>query len=292
MSYFKMRLNLFDEGATAEAAVATQDAKQSVVYGKAADGASDVHQNDGESDANPIVDRKAEFEKLIKGDYKAEYESRLRENLDRRLKSAKAAEDNYKKLSPVLQILGQKYGVSAEDPEALSKAIEEDDSYYEQEAMEKGMAVADLKEMKRLQRENADFRKNMEETQRRENADKIYKEWIDQSEKLKQKYPAFDLQEELKNTEFNRLMRVPGMDIETAFTVVHKDELFSSALQYATQKTEEKIVNNIRARGMRPAENGTIGSATAVRKADPSQLSHENLVDIRERVRRGEKIVF
>lgn len=50
-----------------------------------------------------------------------------------------------------------------------------------------------------------------------------------------------------------------GVDARTAYEVVHKDEIIGGAMQYTAQRVQEKVVNDIRARGMRPPENGGSG---------------------------------
>ena len=92
-------------------------------------------------------DRNAEFEKLIKGEYKDLYDARVQDTVQKRLKGQKDVVDKYNALIPTLEMMAKKYGVDAGDTEALSKAIQEDDSYYEQEALEKGMTVQQLKEI-------------------------------------------------------------------------------------------------------------------------------------------------
>ena len=84
-----------------------------------------------------VVDRNAEFEKLIKGEYKDLYDARMQDTIQKRLKGSKEIVDKYNALQPVLELLGKKHGVDASDIEALTKAIQDDDSYYEEEALEK-----------------------------------------------------------------------------------------------------------------------------------------------------------
>ena len=96
------------------------------------------------------VDRNAEFERLIKGEYKAEYDARVQDTIQRRLKSSKETVDKFNALSPTLELLAKKYGVDAGDIEGLNKAIEEDDSYFEEEALERGMTVNDLKKVRAM----------------------------------------------------------------------------------------------------------------------------------------------
>ena len=94
---------------------------------------------DGDGTVATTIDRNAEFEKLIKGEYKDLYDARVKETVQKRLKSTKETVDKYNSLTPMLETLGKKYGVDSTDAEALIKAIDEDDSFYEQEALEKGI---------------------------------------------------------------------------------------------------------------------------------------------------------
>ena len=160
-------------GATATAAVSqTKGVKNNplanVVYGKqesvpAAAGQTETTDADGNTAQS--VDRNAEFEKLIKGEYKDLYDARMQDTVQKRLKGSKETVEKYEALSPLLEILAKKYGVDPSDSKALTKAIEDDDSYFEEEALEKGMTVQQLKEVRRMERENADLRRQMQEQQ-------------------------------------------------------------------------------------------------------------------------------
>lgn len=241
--------------------------------------------------------RRAEFERLIKGEYKDLFDERAQQIINTRFKDTKALEaqaNQAKALAPVLDLLASKYGVDSTDAAALAKAIEEDDSYYEEEALAKGLTVEQLKSIKRLERENAEFKRAAQEQQRRANADRIYAQWEQQSEAMKGLYPSFDLRTECNNPEtgkrFVGLLK-SGVDVKTAFEVIHKDELIGGAMQYAAQAVQKKVTDDIRARGMRPAENGGSGtSAATTRKADPSTWTKKDREEVSRRVMRGERI--
>lgn len=248
-------------------------------------------QDDGSQAASDSVDRGAKFEELIKGEYKDLYDKRVSDTVQKRLKSTKETVDKYNALSPTLDLLARKYGVDATDVEALNKAIEEDDSYFEDEAFEKGISVEQLKEIRRMERENADLRRQMEEQSIRENADKIYAGWMEQSESLKGIYPGFDLETEVQNPTFVDLLR-NNIDVRTAYEVIHKDEIIPAAMQFTAQNVERKISNKIMAQGMRPQENGLSNMSAVISKSDVAQLSKADREEIARRVARGEKIRF
>lgn len=236
-------------------------------------------------------DRNAEFERLIKGEYKDLYDARVQDTVQKRLKSSKETVDKFTALAPTLELLGKKYGVDHTDIAALTQAIEADDSYYEQEAMEAGMTVKQLKDFKQMQRENADLKRQMEDQQKQENASKIYAGWMQQAEEAKKVYPGFDLRAEMNNPKFVELLR-SNIDVRTAYEVTHKDEIISGAMQFTAKTVESKIAKKIAAGGNRPTENGMSSGSAAVVKSDVSQLSRQDRDEIRRRVARGEKIVF
>ena len=236
-------------------------------------------------------DRNAEFEALIKGQYKDLYDAKMQDTIQKRLKGTKETVDKYNALSPTLEMLAKKYGVDAGDIEALNKAIADDDSYYEQEAMEKEMTVQQLKAFKKMERENADLRAQMQEQQRKENVNKMYAAWMQQADEAKKVYPSFDLRAEMNNPRFVDLLR-SNIDVRTAYEVLHKDEIIPAAMQFTAQTVESKLAKSIASGGARPSENGMSSQSAAVVKSDVSQLSKADRAEIIRRVQRGDKIRF
>ena len=236
-------------------------------------------------------DRNAEFEKLIKGEYKDLYDARVQDTIQKRLKGHKENEEKLNALNPTLELLASKYGVDAGDINALNQAIQDDDSYYEQEALDKGMTVQQLKEIKKMERENADLKAQMEEAQRQENGKKLYAAWMQQADEAKKVYPSFDLRAEMENPKFVDLLR-SNIDVRTAYEVLHKDEIIPAAMQFTAQAVESKLAKSIASNGARPSENGMNSQSAAVVKSDVSQLSKADRAEIIRRVQRGEKIRF
>lgn len=240
---------------------------------------------------NEVVDLDAEFEELIKGKYKEQYNKRTQDTVQKRLKATKEVADRYNELTPTLEMLSKKYGVDATDIKALNRAIEEDDSYYEEEALEKGITVDQLKSIRKMERENADLKRQMNEQNVRENANKLYASWMNQAEAIKNVYPSFDLNVEMQNPKFTDLLK-NNIDIRTAYEVLHKDEIIPAAMQFTAKKVEQQMTNKIIANGARPVENGINAQSSVVTKSDVSQLSKADIAEINRRVARGEKIRF
>ena len=237
------------------------------------------------------ADRNAEFDKLIKGEYKDLYDAKVQDTVQKRLKGTKETVEKYNALAPTLEILAKKYGVDINDINALNTAIEDDDTYFEDEAMEKGITVQQLKEIRKMEKENADLKRQMQEQTAQQNASKLYSAWMDQAEQAKAVYPSFDLRAEMQNPRFVDLLR-NNIDVRTAYEVVHHNDILPAAMQFTAQKVEQKMANKIIANGARPTENGINSQSAAQVKSDVSQLSKADRAEIARRVARGEKISF
>ena len=238
-----------------------------------------------------VVDRSAEFKKLIKGDYKDEFEAYFKDAISKRLKGTEAIVARYNELIPTLELLAEMYGVDAEDIQALNKAIQDDETFYEDEALESGLTVQQVKEIRQMKRENEALKAQMEEANTQKQADALYASWIEQAKQVKQIYPGFDLQTELQNEQFQNLLR-SNIPIQTAFEVIHRDEIIPAAMQYTAKKVEQKVADSIRSGKSRPAESAMGNRSSAVYKSDVSQLTDADMAEINRRVMRGERIRF
>lgn len=283
-------------GATATAAVSqTKGVKSNplaeVKYGVQPTAEAEEKAPAAEVIETPTEDRNAKFEALIKGEYKDLYDAKMQDAIKKRVKTMQDTVDKHNALTPTLEKLASKYGVDPTDIDALNKAIDDDDSFYEQEALEKGVTVEQLKEFRKIEKENAELRKFKEEQNRRENANKVYAQWMEQADSTKQVYPSFDLKAEMQNPKFLELLK-SNIDVRTAYEVIHKDDIIAGAMQFTAKKVEQNIANKIIANGARPSENGNSSQGASVTKSDVSQLTKADRAEIARRVARGEKISF
>ena len=125
----RLDLQLFAEGA-GDGGTGAEGAKGAT--GAAAMSQTEITDSDGTT--AQVIDRKAEFDKLIKGEYKEFYDAKVQDTVQKRVKGLKEKEGKLDALTPTLEMLAKKYGVDASDIEALNKAIEEDDAYYEEDS--------------------------------------------------------------------------------------------------------------------------------------------------------------
>ena len=207
-----------------------------------------------------------------------EYNKHMQATIQSRLRSAKDAEEKLNKLAPAAELIARKYGLDPEniDYDALAKAVNDDESYYEEKALEMGVPVETAKRIDQQERSTA--------RQERENARTLQQQKIQQhivnlekqAEEMKKVFPNFDLRKEMQNPAFARML-APDMPItvEQAYNAVHYKELQAAAMQVTAQKTAQKIANDIQAGNRRPNENGTSGQAPSVTTFDYSKASKE-----------------
>lgn len=253
--------------------------------------AAEVQTTGETSPAAEVEDRNAKFEALIKGEYKDLYDQRMQDTVQKRLKGAKENEAKLTALTPTLEMLAKKYGVDPTDVAALNKAIEEDDAYYEEEALERGIPIEQLKEMRKMEKENAILRKEKEARERDDNARQLYSRWMEEAKSTKNVYPSFNIETEMKNPKFVELLR-SNIDVRTAFEVIHRDEIIPAAMQYTANTVKERLAKDIAANGARPVENGNTAQSAAQSKSNVSQLTREERAEINARILRGERISF
>lgn len=280
-------------GAAAGSQEGVEQSGQRVVYGRqetAGEAAAPEEAAEG-AEEGKAPDLDAEFRELIKGKYKKQYGAMVSDTVRQRLQGTEQTGKKLEAVQPILDILAKKHGVKADDLAALTQAIEQDDTYFEQEAMERNMSVAELKAIRKMELEQADLRRQVQQYQKQEEADKTYGKWMKEAEAVKAVYHEFDLSTELENPQFGQLL-MANIDVKTAFEVIHKDDILPAAMQYAAKTTAEKLANNVRSRGNRPAENGTRAHSSAIVKNDPSKLTDADVAEVMRRVSRGEHITF
>lgn len=255
--------------------------------------AETISQSEPGEEAPPTepVNKSGEFEKLIKGEYKSEFDRRVQSIIDRRFKEEIAAYKNREKAAnPILDKLCMRYGVKDGDLEALAAAVDQDNSYLQHEADESGMDIATLTKIRQMEYQNAQLQRQHAEIERRRAFDERMAGFYRQAEEARTIYPDLDFQTEASNPDFMDLC-MKGVPVRTAYEVIHKDEIIGTAMQYSAQKAAKNVTDSIKAKGMRPDENGASGVG-AVIKTNVDDLSNQEIDEIIRRVERGEKVTL
>lgn len=277
-----LNLKMFDEGAAEAPAVEAP-----------ASGAPTVES------APEARDYDAEFDALVKGEFKDTYTRRTQSIIDKRFAETRKMEGRLKELDPILDVISARYpDIDATDSKALLKALKEDRGYYERAAAENGFGddVDRYMEFENLRAENIAFKRASEEAQKTSNADQIYSKWVEQGEVCKAQFPTFELARECdpNNPTSERFLHLltSGIDVTQAYKLVHMDEIISGSMAYTAQEVEKQTVNRIKNRAARPPEAGSTGAPGRVANSDPSTWDDKFFDDIHRRLANGERVVL
>lgn len=239
---------------------------------------------EGSGQSDPAA-RAKEFETLIKGEFKAQFDSKVQGIIDRRFKAQKSAMEEHAAAKPIIDMLMQRYGLKNIDE--LKSAFESDSLYWETGAEKEGLEVEQYKELMKLRAENQQYRQQQEMTEQQRFIRSRIEEWQRQGDELKNVYSDFDLQTELENRDFKGLLNV-GIPMKQAYELVHMEEI-QAAIK---EKAERAVMDHIRANGSRPTENGVKNSNGFVLGKNVSELTKADRDEIKRRVQRGEKIIL
>lgn len=264
------------------------------LFGEGGDGSAPAAPDGEQGQQQADQPQKATFDDLLKDpDYKKEFDKRSNRAAYNARKQAQAERE---KLTPMFQALARKYSIDAKDPdkidlEKLTSAVMADDALFEQEAAEMGVTVDGLRKIR-------DAERQMQEAEKIRAEEAKQREWqaiIQEGESLKQIYPTFDMEAELANPQFGRLLaslQASGFNgpLRTAYESVHRDEIMGGAMQYAVQKTKQQVSNSIQAGQRRPAENGAKAPASA--KLDIAHLTRQQREELKKRAAMGERITL
>ena len=257
-----------------------------VVYGKQPTVAEDTSSNTQD-------DAQSRYNEYRNGEGKDFINKEIENAVKRRFKDHSELKKSNDKMQSVMNAVAMKYGIDPTDTDGILKAVAEDESYYETAADEAGMSVEQYKKMKQLEAENAQLQAIRQEEERRKEFDAKYAEWSMQADFAKNEYPNLDLNTEMQNKDFFGLL-ARGIDVKTAYQVIHHDEIVQSAISTATQRTaqavQQQTVNNIRSKGLRPDESAGSSQAGFTFKADPHKWTKADREEIAKRVAKGEKI--
>ena len=306
LTLLKANLTIFDgEGAMgggngndgqgiAQPATPKKGEFDNVVFGKQpendAETAVGTENGDAQKTTEPTIEeRKKAYDEFIKAN-KDLYEKDFQKKLNRRFADHKSLQEKFGQADRLVGLLAERYGES--NVEKLEELILNDKRLLEDEAMEKGMPVDQLIEIKKVKREADIAKMAMDRMENERKSEEQYRNWIADAEKVRTLYPDFDLNTEVQNPQFVSLLQ-SGVSMDHAYKVLHYDELMQNNVNTAIQKSAKATADSIAARGTRPKENAGNGSNSGVvYVSDVSKLTAKQREEIARRVAMGEKISF
>lgn len=117
----------------------------------------------------------------------------------------------------------------------------------------------------------------------------VVRRWSQQAQEAKNFYPGLDMSRELQNPRFAHLLK-SGVDVRTAFEVVHRDQILPAVMQAAARAVQKKLSTAMAE--ARPPESAMESGSPALARTDVSTMSKADRAEIIRRVQRGEIIRF
>ena len=244
-----------------------------------------------ETTSNTLEERKKAYRDLVNGEYKDLYTQDTQRIINGKVRQNKELTEQLGKMQPVIDLLAARYGIEDGNLEKLSKAVEADNTYWAAAAEEAGMDVDQYKRVQLMQRELTQLRA---QAARRDNEDAMQRQfakWDSEAQEVAKLYKGFDLRTECQDKEFLAMLR-SGVPVQTAYEVRHMDDIKAGIAAMQAKATEKAVVDGIRAKGARPAENGTASQSAFTVKDDVSRLTRADREEIVRRAARGEIIKF
>ena len=251
-------------------------------------------------------DKRTLFRKMVSegGEYKAEFDEYFQEVFNTRFKEYKGLQRSVETLTrqnqehdSLFDRLAAVYGT--ETREDTVKAMMDDAAFWDAKADAEGLTreqyMTQLKraeETAKVKRENDLLREAQDKRNTEERRDQLAAKRESEIVELRKEFPDFDLAAESKNPQFVSMLRIEALPLRTIYTAIHHDEILSGSVQKARADAEEAAVANIRARGMRPPENGATVTGGVSVSVGVGSLSRKERADVARRAARGERITF
>ncbi len=251
------------------------------LFSSEGEGAASEQSGDNFADAEHLDTEKFsdEFNRLINGKFKEEFTKKTQAIIDKRFKQTKQLEEYKNKVSPMIDLLLQSNNLSPGEEDKLAQLIAQDNN--ETEDFHDDEIQTDEKEVY--------------EDKTLSHQDRLKQKiggWLNESEEFKTENPDFDLRSELRENKLFSQLLLSGVPLKSAYDIVHRDEILSSAMHHTADEVRRQVVQSIEAKGRRPMENGVSSESAIVTSVDVNSLTSQDILKILKQVQNGASIKF
>ena len=264
-------------------------------------------------------DMDAEFETLIKGEFKDAFSKRTEKIVKARVKDASLLRETLSAQQPIMAMLQKRYGQSntaallaaMQNDAALSASILHTDASEtdasgtdtsETGASDKDVSGMDapaddagngrvpngMRQAEDLPDADEAKKASPDEDARRQEAltrrRQVLAHFLSEERRIKEQYPNFALASELRNPQFASML-ANGVPMRTAFLSAHIDEFLNGAIAYTAKKVAALTAENIRKNGTRPPEGG--GFLAVNTAPDYKNMSADEITSLLNKAIRG-----
>lgn len=182
-------------------------------------------------------------------EYKSCFDSRVQEIVRKRLRDRHGSEETLGRLRPVLEALGEKYGLESTAPEAID-----------------AQALSELIRTPSGFGSGEEIRRHLEE--------------LAYQAALRESFPEFSLEREMEDPEFLRLTAPhTGLTLADAYYALHREEIGAMA----ARRSLEALTRAVSYGGARPREIAGNMAASSM-TADPRSMSRDEREALKKRI--------
>ena len=170
-------------------------------------------------------------------------------------------------------------------------AVQNDSKIFEDKAMEAGMSVDEYMKVQRAEQIIRDNDRREQLRKQDELTQNHVRNLVEQSEALKSEFPNFNIENEIANPQFKRLVDPPelggaGLSVRYAFFALHNSDIMKATMNNAVNQAAINTANAVQTNKNRPSENGLSSAQTVTVKENPANYKLEDFQRIRDEFRR------
>lgn len=226
----------------------------------------------------------AQFDELIRGEFKGAFAKRCQKVIDKRFKESKQLKEFADGARGVIDRLKEKFSIEEDDFDAIIEKLDGGGIPTASAAEDSGEVGGE-----RGKSEKSDDAAFGSKVARHLASREIYEGFLAEAGALKEIYPTFELEKECESPYFTALLSL-GLGMRDAFEALHKDEIIGEAMEYTARAVAEALSRSRMSRAGRPFENSLAAVSTQPSRRSVSTLSDGEIIDIVKMVERGEKV--
>lgn len=249
---------------------------------------SQVAAEKSESEPTSEEDLEKEFDTLIKGKYKEQFNARQQKAIKSRFQESEATKAELQAAAKLKDTIALRYGLENASTDDIIAAVQKDESFLEEAAAKAGLSTAQYRSLATMQQRAVNAERALEEEHKAKLREDFSRKLQNDISACQKVFPDFDFETECaENEQFKELVK-SGVDMTKAYKFVHMDELMADGMAMAAHKGAENTAKAVKNNLRRPNEAGASGQAAVTIAVDFSKMSDEEFRTYQEKLMAGE----
>lgn len=254
--------------------------------------------------------QRKDFDSIFK-EYKDDFTKKAEEMFSERFKSKdseiKSLKDSVSQADELFAIMAQRYPeIDKDDRKALTEAAKKDNEIWLPIAERNSSSIDEVRTKFSQEKDREQTQKELNELRRDKAARELDVRLQQVARQTQQKYPDFNLQDEMANPDFRAALEFIAQknteqnkrngtqnevfDITRAYEMAHMDELREQSVQKIGSAAMSAVSQNI-ASNRRPKENAGSKGGTRAQQKSISEMSDDEFEKFAEDVRAGKRSI-